>query len=611
MSVRSRVFVGVAMAMAMITASFVFASRASATNPTITSFTADYCETTPLPPACNPPGGPGASQNIVLTWNTNAVNGYTPVYIWNDVGFEPQSGTAVLPLKGPGRHTYTLEAFYNDGQTVGTAFKKISIDIPGFSPPNISSASSMSADFFTGNDIQSPSPGSPPTISWSPGGGSWTAISATGFSQVSQGSGQHAISQSELHQALGNGTSTSYKLSSCVDQAQSFCGGSTSVAVSVTGAQLQSTYRQFVPVGGSATVNWNRPSWSNWDYFLVSAPRLSGGSQAVWNQTSMAIPTPAAGVVPVRLLTCVINVFNGQSNCGPQNALTLPTQSWPAPLTLTSWLTPQGTPASGYSQIAGEWAPGGTPVARITDASNATHDVTANVDGFIDPFNTVPAIGSTVTPSTVLTNVDTASRLELDVGTSPGVINGTFFANTPWTSAFSHINSTAYSASIDSSLGNPTDVAINQHDGHVFWDSEFSSALGEADPTVNSTTASVTAHPIPLTSIWDPNAQTAVPNKKGLSVATKPFNFGYPYYGNLSSSPLGEGAIYANGKIWDIQGGGFVAPYENQSRIISYTPNGVGDPNVPANLDNRVCAYSVPTNNNEVYGLSSDGTRIW
>ena len=64
--------------------------------------------------------------------------------------------------------------------------------------------------------------------------------------------------------------------------------------------------------------------------------------------------------------------------------------------------------------------------------------------------------------------------------------------------------------------------------------------------------------------------------------------------------------------IWTNQGGtgSSTSPWDH-SRIVSYVPTAVGDPAIPAQLDNHFCAYSVPGNDNGTYGLTWDGKRIW
>jgi hypothetical protein len=193
--------------------------------------------------------------------------------------------------------------------------------------------------------------------------------------------------------------------------------------------------------------------------------------------------------------------------------------------------------------------------------------------------------------------------MELVVGTPANSSNASF-QHSSWTTAFSQTNSMVYATTIDPSLGPPVQPTIDPQ-GHIYWNGEFSSALGEVDPDQSPTAA---AHVVPLSNQWNANAPTAVqatPAKLGLYQPTMPFA------GPSARSVLGEAAIYAGGRIWAIQGGGFAASGWNHSRIVSFNPTGVGDPSIPSHMDNRFCVYSVPGNNNEVYDLSWDGHRIW
>jgi hypothetical protein len=317
---------------------------------------------------------------------------------------------------------------------------------------------------------------------------------------------------SSLLDPTGNST-TRFFLTSCADAAKTICSRTMSVTAQIGGLPFQGNYRQFAPtVGGSQTVTWSKPAGSNFDYYSVAAPTAStpGEKQVFWNgnvQNTATVPTSTAGAEDVHLLTCILNPFTPSVTCGPALGQTKVPTGLSGQLKLTSWLNPDGTPATGgYGQIAGEWASASTPVAQVTDGNGTTHSVTAGTTGFLDLNSyAVPSVGSVVQSSQFLSSIDSGSTIELVVGTSGA--NGTTssgnsasfhtasLTSAPFSNAYSKKN--VYPAD-EAGTGATYAAAIDPQNQHVFWDSEFSSALGEADPTVSNVGSAVTGHEEPV-----------------------------------------------------------------------------------------------------------------
>jgi hypothetical protein len=606
--------------------SLTYSQSASAKASPIT-FTATFCE--PIPPATLPSvcersnGGPGQSYDIVLSWSTTGT-ATLPVDVYNTAGYtssgnagetnngsgytqyQTADGTTNIAVAGGGDYDYSIEM-----NLAGTpTFASASVDIPDLSPPTItpyandSTGQNIDVDPYpdsSGNYVDLKT-GSPPQFSWTAGTAPPWDSGATMVTEVSPPGllpdWKVASSPFVLPPGTFSATSTSvsYNVRSCVNSLSTFCSASAAVTAQLTGAQFQGGNRQFVSAGGDTTVTWQNPSGeitpgNLWE--LVS-PALPGGGVFTGN-TSYQIPTPTAGTTDVWLLTCNITSLSPFAfTCqGPTTSGTAPVSG-----------TIEGLPSDG-SYVASE----SNTAVTIVNGSTST-PVVAPASGILNG-NASVTNGMTVTEGEDIFSVSTQTAgQELVVGSEPNDGSSSFenadFTYEPWTDGFNSTTSQVYSTADALGTGNPDGTAFDGS-GNVYWDGEFNTALGEVD----TSTGAVTSDEIPL----------------AYSSTTSNLTGGGPYYpqttpfanifndkDQTNESALSEQAIYADGRIWEIQGGDFgVGGVWNHSRIISFSPTGKTlDKSLDdTNYNNSFCAYSVEGNNNVIYGLAWDGKRIW
>jgi hypothetical protein len=588
---RSRLVLVVVALLMVAGVSLTTALPASAGSPTIT-FSAVFCQVSPgsqLPSPClTSNGGPGSAYDIVLSW-TNT--GGTSVSTYNTTGSTPQSepanGSESIPVTGGGDYKYTLETTVS-----GTPYyADTSVAVPDLAPPTVTaysdgnSGNQILVNAFNYEDIQT---GQEPTVHWTPGAApSWNPGSTT-YSEVEVNpnifttwpSGTTATSlaipSTDFQSSTSAFASASISIRSCVSTSSTFCSRAVPVTAQLTGATFAGGFRQYVAVDSTPTVTWqNSDETTPGNFWELASPAIPGGAVVTSDSYTFPSRLTTPGSVDVWIETCDITSFNppAATCAGPQTAGTAPSNG-----------TVEGLPSAATYVESGQ--PTGVTV-------NGTA-IKATVSGVLLP---VSSNGSSVSNGQTVFNVmSQPAHQQIIVGSSAAATPATF-TEEPWTSAFNSSASKAYAVNDEPGVGPPTKTATDSS-GDVFFDGEFDSALGE----INGQSQAISSSQIPLA---NPGGAATPPSST-------------PYYSIFNvaaaSSDLGEGTIYADGRIWAIQGGGFgiSSSHSNHSRIVSYSPTGTTlDPTIPGNFSNSYCVYSVPGNNNEIYDLTWDGKYIW
>jgi hypothetical protein len=408
------------------------------------------------------------------------------------------------------------------------------------------------------------------------------------------------------------------------------------VTATLTGAQFQTpltgtqfpqgaNFRQFAQVGASFTLNWKNPSSppgiTPGNFWELASPNLNGKTPFVVpnNATSYQLPstiTSSPGEYDFYLLACDLTSLSppaascggsettGTASVNANNNQPVGTIAWSVPqptafvdanqqvgtITLSGGATCPGAPPNSPNQcpvfapaagIMQTFVPNG---ATVTEASNA------------------PTFPTDTTTDDLLAVSTAEQQIVVTDPSSPSTVTPVNFNTESWTNAFNTASSGAYSVADESGVGYPSKTATDSH-GNVFVDGEFDSAIGEVNPN----TQKVSSYEIPL----------ANPNNAATPSPSNPFctSFVFPTTHCIPSSysALGEGMIYADGRIWAIQGGGFSGVVaSNHSRIVSFDPTGSTlDSSITGGFSKSFCVYSVPGNDNAVYDLTWDGKYIW
>jgi hypothetical protein len=584
---------------------------AGASAPTLT-FSAVFCEVPSgqqLPTPCLASNnGPGQAFAIVLSWTNTAG---TSVSTYDTIGSTPHSGNANdhenIPVSNGGDYKYTLES-----TVMGIAYyANTSVVVPDLAPasvaayPDGSSGNNIEVDPFpnsssnyldikTGNQagFSWTTPNAPP---WDPSGPlvSEVAVNPGIFATwnvatcQSQSPPCYPIPSSAF---ANSANSVNYAVRTCVNSASTFCGPSVPVTANFTGAKFQGGARQYVQVGSNASVDWQSPAGqvTPGNFWEVASPAINNGTPVVVQpSTSYSVPTTTAGLENVYLLTCDLITFT-QATCG--GSMTMGSVNIQGLQQGQQAGTISGLPSGPTLESAG------AQVATITNGPTHT-PVRAPAGGILVPL---VSNGSTVTQGENIVEVSTTEQ-QIVVGSNSTFTPATFTYQ-PWTSAFSSTSSKVYSVNDEPGVGKPTKSATDAN-GNVFWEGEFNTAIGE----VNTQTS------VPPSSF-----QIPVANIGGAPIPpqSNPFSLDPLFSGPTVNDALGEGTIYADGKIWAIEGGGFGYPNlgapSNHSRIVSFDPTlGTLDDSIPGNFRKSFCVYSVPGNNNEIYDLTWDGKYIW
>lgn len=617
----------------------VHSETAGATNP-VTSFTASFCEVPPgqqLPSACGGTSGYG----VVLKWASNPA--LTSLTIWGSslgnttctVNSQPPSkcnfsnSTLTVPVAQGGDDQYTLEATDSSGTPY---YASTEVVVPDLAPPTITpelngtvSGQSIAVDAFPATsgpyngDYLDMRTGQPAQFGWSGGGApSW----APGASMVTEiATNPNPLAPNYVQQTGPSGTfvlppsgsssvfnsspqsaqyqTAGFSVRTCVPDL-SFCSGAVGVTATLTGAQFQGGFREFTS-GSNTTLSWSSPAGqiTPGAFWVLGSSSISGSTHTtVLTNPSYTVPT-AAGQTDFYLLSCTFTACAGSLAMGSgavnaNNGQTLGTVSWSVPtpvafvnagdtvgtLTLSGSLTCAGTtsnvcplkaPATG---IMGEIVPNGGTVSEATNPYGSTSSQTQN-------------IFQIATTEQELVGANTATMTQAN------------FTQEPWTSGFNTTTSKAYSTADTPGIGLPTKTATDPS-GNVFVDGEFDSAIGEV-----SSSGQVSSYQVPL----------ANQGNQPMPPQTTPYYSSVFAGGPVSSSQLGEGMIYADGRVWAIQGGDLIPPgHSNHSRIVSFAPNGPAptqSPPIPGDYNSNFCVYSVPGNDNSVYDLTWDGKYIW
>jgi streptogramin lyase len=644
-----RVFLAVAAVAALVAPLIAFApdGQVSAQNP-IASFAAVFCEpaTTSgqVPAACTAPGGPGQSYNVVLTWSAGA----KPVTIWGtSLSCSPSAqqhclSPETVPVANGGTYGYTLET---TGAAGNPFYASTNVVVPDLATPTIAaepdgdSGNSIEVDPFPVSTQASSTTyldmktGQPAQFAWTPGAAPpWLASGTQMVTQVqvTNASGtsswvtlpqppapqqppyvqpiQSALMQTPSDPFANNVQTLSYPVRSCdlsSDPPMTFCSAQVKVNETLTGAQFQGGFRQFVGVGPNATLNWASPQGQDTpgNFWEVASTAFGNNTPVVTTSKSYAVPTTAAGLEDFYLLSCDL-ISSTQATCGgtaapasvsvnaPKNQQ-VGTVAWsvPTPTTLVSAGEQVGTITLSGSLTCPGSSPPSNQCAVTAPANGIMVSLVAN-------GATVNESASSATKTQDLLNVATTEQ-EVVVGSTATMTPATFTSE-PWTTAFNTQSSKAISVADDPGVGLPTKT-VTDPNGNVWFDGEFDTSIGEVNPN----TGTATSDQIPVANV------NSAPTPPQSTPFYSPLYAGFP----TTASALGEGMIYADGRVWAIQGGNLEGPgHSNHSRIVSFDPSG-GNPDpsqgIPGDYSSSFCAYSVPGNDNSIYDLATDGKYIW
>lgn len=335
---------------------------------------------------------------------------------------------------------------------------------------------------------------------------------------------------------------------------------------------------------------------------------------------SYSVVAPPAGTHRLFLYTCHLYSFTS-SRCAQAKDL--------APRPGNFWGT--GTGAFTASVPVGAEVEVGEKLGTVayiddpTDANDGPKDVLATIDGRVDAF--LVANGTQVGNQTPLVTLTTASSMRLVSGSVSSLTEASYTeefvgpggATPPMVApVYKH-----------SQAGLPLDLTFTGND--VWSLGEYHEGVTRIQTARPADAACVTAcqpdpevarvqtHEIPmhfdLVTTWadanpdQPWTLTPAPSHRR---RTTPFavSFGGLAVPGAVSAAAERIITDPAGTIWFTQGGDHPSKANrNHSRIVRFTPSASDDPQTP--LDDRFCAYAVPENKNEVFGIAHAGGRIW
>lgn len=188
--------------------------------------------------------------------------------------------------------------------------------------------------------------------------------------------------------------------------------------------------------------------------------------------------------------------------------------------------------------------------------------------------------------STHCTDPSAATRLQL-------VVDPNGWTAKSWTVDFDQApESTYYETAALQSPGRLIDAAIDPS-GDLWSSGEFARGIGHVHNGV------VTSHDAPLGRVY---CDTNCPSDAPVLDPVAPFAFG----SGSTTASSSERIIWADNKIWFIQGGNFGTAHDH-TRIVSFDPAASDNP--VTQTDERMCAYDMPGDHNTAYGMGWDTAR--
>jgi hypothetical protein len=549
-------------------------SPASATPPTISSFTASLSDV----------------NLVTLSWATTGGDPSNGLYIYdltneaNVVGFQPLSGTMSFRVTRIGLHRYGLDVRNTAGETMSA---KTSLTVnAAFAAPVVLSANPIRIDNLVPTT---------PTFTWFKQSTATSRLT-TGFSTLDlKDSGTFVGSYTPPAFAYTPGTgvgsaTTTWFLSQCThgaDASALLCSQPATLTIVDGPARVISPgARANAAPGQNVTFSWN-PGGSGAFYNLAS--NTTGFN--LWttsNSASVTIPSTASGLIDFTLTECAAGLCNNRYD--PVS---------PVAGTITS-ITPLNTIVGPPSFFVTT-----DVVAQVQTSDGTIVDVnteplmgqTAGKMGFPDtnPATNQPfRVGDTIAANTRIAFVITDDQAHADhvqIMASPQT----------WTTKAYTTDFTVdpaqdrWPAWQDPNLGPP--IWVQQApNGDIYGVGEFSRSLSQM-----SAGESVSAHDVPLLRVNTTVGSTTVRQQ------VTPFTYTTPTSKVAFSVFTEQDAVDASGKVWFAQGGGafpFNAQTLNHSRVMSFDPAGTDD---PATVDDeRVCAYNVPAT-----GTAADGTNLF
>jgi hypothetical protein len=550
---------------------------------------------------------PSDFDHVTLTWAT--VGGYDNsalrlVYIHGprfypfkfvprveDVGFQPQSTNReehFLKFRvDPGTHTYTLDVADNAGATTSRA---VTVDVGRPVSPVVTTTPAsglinplVGADGTNPVSASNPAPGA--TLAWAfdttvdPAPGPVTITRPDGT--TTPATSPFAISGAELASFGDIDQTWSVKQCKTDSEKVAICSDASVVHLSRAGAHF--TKDRANAVGANPVVTWGPTT----DTYAVTSPTLTLSTDpnsphlVVTAGGSLTINAPPPGSHLLEIFTC--HLFS--------------TTNFPC-ASYNSHATAPGTVAT--VAAAGTEVRKDEPIATITlaatnpDGSPKVATVRAPENGKV---NTVSKpIGSTVSKGDVLANLAPFSIMVLQVGET------STWTERSWTADFNPVGTSGSATKVFpvykfGSAGLPLDVA-SLANGDTFSLGEFQSSVTQIGHAPSSDLACASANGTAFCSRDIPYFSKLVNTDWAGQVLQKTQPF-FAFDKPQTASALGERVIEGPpGQVFFAQGGGGGAG--NHSRIVRYNVN-----------DGSSCAWGVPGDDNQVYGVAWDGTRIW